>query len=236
MEEMRLQKFLSEQGILSRRAAEEEIKKGKVKVNGAPAELGTKIDPATDVVEYKGKRIGGAVRKVYLMLNKPVGYVTTMSDEKGRPCVAELVENVGTRVYPIGRLDLESEGLLLFTNDGELANRLMHPKYHKPKVYHVKIRGEGEAEKIAALGKPMNIDGYVTKPAGISVVTRKPEFTVLAMELFEGRNRQIRKMCEQLSLQILMLKRISIGEVKLGNLGLGEWRFLTKSQIDSLKK
>jgi 23S rRNA pseudouridine2605 synthase len=236
MEEMRLQKFLSEQGILSRRAAEEEIKKGKVKVNGAPAELGTKIDPATDVIEYKGKRIGGAVRKVYLMLNKPVGYVTTMSDEKGRPCVAELVENVGTRVYPIGRLDLESEGLLLFTNDGELANRLMHPKYHKPKVYHVKIRGEVEAEKIAALGKPMNIDGYVTKPAGISVVTRKPEFTVLAMELFEGRNRQIRKMCEQLSLHIITLKRISIGEVKLGNLAIGEWRHLTRAQVESLKK
>lgn len=236
MEEMRLQKFLSEQGVLSRRAAEEEIKKGKVKVNGIPATLGTKIDPDTDVVEYQGKQIGGAVRKVYLMLNKPVGYVTTMNDEKGRPCVAELVENVGTRVYPIGRLDLESEGLLLFTNDGALANRLMHPKYHKPKIYHVKIHGEIDAEKIKALGRPMNIDGYITKPAGISVVTRKPEYTVLAMELFEGRNRQIRKMCEQLSLHILMLKRISIGEVKLGNLGLGEWRYLTKSQIESLKK
>ena len=236
MEEMRLQKFLSEQGVLSRRAAEEEIKKGKVRVNGIPATLGTKINPDTDTVEYQGKRVGGAVRKVYLMLNKPVGYVTTMSDEKGRPCVAELVENVGTRVYPIGRLDLESEGLLLFTNDGALANRLMHPKYHKPKIYHVKIRGEVDAEKISALGKPMNIDGYITKPAGISVVTRKPDYTVLAMELFEGRNRQIRKMCEQLSLQILMLKRISIGEVKLGNLGLGEWRYLTKTQIESLKK
>ena len=236
MEELRLQKFLSEQGVLSRRAAEEEIKKGKVRVNGIPATLGTKINPDTDTVEYQGKRVGGAVRKVYLMLNKPVGYVTTMSDEKGRPCVAELVENVGTRVYPIGRLDLESEGLLLFTNDGALANRLMHPKYHKPKIYHVKIRGEVDAEKISALGKPMNIDGYITKPAGISVVTRKPDYTVLAMELFEGRNRQIRKMCEQLSLQILMLKRISIGEVKLGNLGLGEWRYLTKTQIESLKK
>lgn len=236
MEEMRLQKFLSEQGILSRRAAEEEIKKGKVKVNGVPATLGTKIDPDTDTVEYQGKQVGGEVRKVYLMLNKPVGYVTTMSDEKGRPCVAELVENVGTRVYPIGRLDLESEGLLLFTNDGALANRLMHPKYHKPKIYHVKIRGEVDAEKIRALGRPMNIDGYITKPAGISVVTRKPDYTVLAMELFEGRNRQIRKMCEQLSLQILMLKRISIGEVRLGNLGIGEWRYLTKTQIESLKK
>ena len=133
MEEMRLQKFLSEQGVLSRRAAEEEIKRGKVKVNGAPAELGTKINPDTDVVEYKGKRIGGAVRKVYLMLNKPVGYVTTMSDEKGRPCVAELVENVGTRVYPIGRLDLESEGLLLFTNEVSLPTASCTPNTISPR-------------------------------------------------------------------------------------------------------
>ena len=236
MKELRLQKYLSEQGIMSRRAAEEEIKKGKVKVNGAPATLGTKIDPEQDVVEYGGKKVGGAVRKVYIMLNKPVGYVTTMSDEMNRPCVAELIESVGVRVYPIGRLDLESEGLLLFTNDGELANRLMHPKYHKPKVYHVKIRGEVSAEKIEALGKPMVIDGYKTKPVGISVVTRKQDFTVLAMELHEGRNRQIRKMCEQLSLHIITLKRISIGEVKLGNLAIGEWRHLTRAQVESLKK
>lgn len=235
--EMRLQKYLSEQGILSRRAAEEEIRRGKIKVNGRTAEIGMKIDPISDTVEYDGRVIGAQTsRRVYLMLNKPVGYVTTMSDEMGRPCVAELVENVGVRVYPIGRLDLESEGLLLFTNDGALANRLMHPRYHKPKVYHVKIKGEVSAEKIAALGRPMEIDGYVTKPAGISVVTRKKEFTVLAMELFEGRNRQIRKMCESLGLVILTLKRISIGEVKLGNLAPGEWRYLTKSQVESLKK
>ena len=234
---MRLQKYLSEQGILSRRAAEEEIRRGKIKVNGRTAEIGMKIDPISDTVEYDGRVIGAQTsRRVYLMLNKPVGYVTTMSDEMGRPCVAELVENVGVRVYPIGRLDLESEGLLLFTNDGALANRLMHPRYHKPKVYHVKIKGEVSAEKIAALGRPMEIDGYVTKPAGISVVTRKKEFTVLAMELFEGRNRQIRKMCESLGLVILTLKRISIGEVKLGNLAPGEWRYLTKSQVESLKK
>ena len=236
MKELRLQKYLSEQGIMSRRAAEEEIKKGKVKVNGTPATLGTKIDPEQDVVEYGGKKVGGAVRKVYIMLNKPVGYVTTMSDEMNRPCVAELIESVGVRVYPIGRLDLESEGLLLFTNDGELANRLMHPKYHKPKVYHVKIRGEVSAEKIEALGKPMIIDGYKTKPVGISVVTRKQDFTVLAMELHEGRNRQIRKMCEQLELHIITLKRISIGDVKLGNLPIGEWRHLTRAQVESLKR
>ncbi len=239
MEEMRLQKYLSEQGILSRRAAEEEIKRGKIKVNGKIAEIGMKIDPMRDLVEYGGKRVGTEgsrhVRKVYVMLNKPVGYVTTMSDEMGRPCVADLVKDVGVRVYPIGRLDLESEGLLLFTNDGELANRLMHPKYHKPKIYHVKLRGEVEAEKIERLSRPMVIDGYETKPVEIEVVTRKQDFTVLSMKLFEGRNRQIRKMCEQLDLRVLALKRISIGEVKLGNLPIGAWRHLTRAQVESLK-
>ncbi len=239
VEEMRLQKYLSEQGILSRRAAEEEIKRGRIKVNGKIAEIGMKIDPTRDHVEYAGKRVGAdgakSPRKVYIMLNKPVGYVTTMSDEMGRPCVAELVSDVGVRVYPVGRLDLESEGLLLFTNDGALANRLMHPKFHKPKVYHVKIRGEVEAEKIETLGRPMLIDGYETKPAEIGVVTRKQDFTVLSMKLFEGRNRQIRKMCEQLDLRVLALKRISIGEVKLGNLPIGAWRHLTRAQVESLK-
>lgn len=236
MGELRLQKYLSEQGILSRRAAEEEIRRGRIKVNGLTAEIGMKIDPERDKVEYDGKTVGEKLRRVYLMLNKPAGFVTTMSDELGRPCVAELVKDAGTRVYPIGRLDLESEGLLLFTNDGELANRLMHPKYHKPKLYHVKIRGEVSAEKIAALGKPMRIDDYLTKPAHIAVVTRKKDFTVLAMELFEGRNRQIRKMCEALELSILTLKRVAIGEVRLGNLPLGEWRYLTRAQVESLKK
>ena len=239
MEEMRLQKYLSEQGILSSRAAEEEIKRGKIKVNGRIAEIGMKIDPAHDRVEYGGRRVGTEggrnVRKVYIMLNKPVGYVTTMSDEMGRPCVAELVQAVGVRVYPIGRLDLESEGLLLFTNDGALANRLMHPKFHKPKIYHVKIRGEVDAEKIERLGKPMVIDGYETKPVEIGIVTRKQDFTVLSMKLYEGRNRQIRKMCEQLELHVMALKRISIGDVKLGNLPIGAWRHLTRAQVESLK-
>ena len=232
---MRLDKYLAETAQCTRSEAKALLAKGRVQVNGAVCKKGDTQLKETDTVAVDGKALNYR-QFVYLMLNKPVGYVTTMSDEMGRPCVAELVENVGVRVYPIGRLDLESEGLLLFTNDGALANRLMHPRYHKPKVYHVKIKGEVSAEKIAALGRPMEIDGYVTKPAGISVVTRKKEFTVLAMELFEGRNRQIRKMCESLGLVILTLKRISIGEVKLGNLAPGEWRYLTKSQVESLKK
>lgn len=236
MSELRLQKYLSEQGILSRRAAEEEIRKGRITVNDCTAVLGMKIDPQRDIVKYEGRAVNASVRHIYLMLNKPKGYVTTMKDEKGRPCVAELIKDVGIRVYPIGRLDLESEGLLLFTNDGELANRLMHPKFHKPKLYHVKIRGAVSPEMIGALERPMEIDGYLTKPVRITVVSRREDATVLAMELFEGRNRQIRKMCESLGLTILSLKRISIGEVKLGNLAPGKWRYLTRAQVESLKK
>ncbi len=220
---------------MSRRAAEEEIKKGNIKVNGARAELGQKIDDERDVVEYRGKIISADSHHIYIMLNKPAGYVTTMSDEHARKCVAELVSDVPERVYPIGRLDRESEGLLLFTNDGEFANRMMHPRYHKPKIYHVKIRGKVEPEKVAALSRPMKIDDYITKPANVSVVTLKEDYTVLAIELFEGRNRQIRKMCEQVGLFIMTLRRISVGNVKLGDLRPGKWRYLTKSEVASLK-
>ena len=237
MEEIRLQKFLSAKGIMSRRAAEEEIAAGKIRVNGEKATLGTKIDPERDVVEYKGKKISGTQeRKIYLMLNKPRGYLTSMSDDRGRPCVSELVADAGTRVYPIGRLDLESEGLLLFTNDGNFANKLMHPRYHKPKTYHVKLAWEIEPEKVTALSEPMEIDGYMTKRAEVSLITRRQEYSVVAITLFEGRNRQIRKMCEKLSLRVLSLRRVSIGELKLGDLRPGKWRYLTKSQIASLKK
>ena len=236
LEEIRLHKYLSGEGVMSRRAAEEEIAAGRVFVNGEPAVIGQKIDPDRDVVTYKGGVIGGGVRKIYIMLNKPVGYVTTMSDERGRHTVAELVEDVGERVYPIGRLDMESEGLLLLTNDGELANRLTHPKYHKPKVYHVKIAGEITPDEAAALARPFDIDGYITKPANISVLSRTQNETVLKMELFEGRNRQIRKMCEQLGLKIRVLKRISVGDVHLGNLAPGKWRHLTRAQVESLRR
>ena len=220
---------------MSRRAAEEEIKKGNIKVNGARAELGQKIDDERDVVEYRGKIISADSHHIYIMLNKPAGYVTPMSDEHARKCVAELVSDVPERVYPIGRLDRESEGLLLFTNDGEFANRMMHPRYHKPKIYHVKIRGKVEPEKVTALSRPMKIDDYITKPANVSVITLKEDYTVLAIELFEGRNRQIRKMCEQVGLFIMTLRRISVGNVKLGDLRPGKWRYLTKSEVASLK-
>lgn len=220
---------------MSRRAAESEITAGRILVNGAPASLGDKVDPDSDRVEYRGQVIGGRNRHIYIMLNKPVGYVTTMSDEMGRPCVHDLVADVGERVYPIGRLDLESEGLLLLTNDGELANMLTHPRYHKPKLYHVKVAGKVGPDTIAVLSGPMEIDGYMTKPAKIGVVSINERDTVLSMELYEGRNRQIRKMCEQLGLRVLTLRRIAIGEIKLGDLRPGKWRYLTRSQVESLK-
>ena len=238
MEEMRLQKYLSTIGLISRRAAEKEIKAGKIKVNGMPAELGQKISPDKDRVTYKGKLVSAKVsnRKVYIMLNKPRGYVTTLSDDKSRKCVADLIKDVETRVYPIGRLDMDSEGLLLFTNDGELANKLTHPKHRIPKIYHVKVKGEITPEQLKKLKSPMVIDDYEILPVDCQIVTRRDNFTVIRMELYEGRNRQIRKMCEQTELEITKLQRVAIGNIKLGDLTPGTWRHLTKTQIEYLKK
>ena len=235
MEKIRSSKYLSEQGIMSRRTADEEISAGRVSVNGKTAELGQKIDPGSDVVTYKGKPVGGEVRKVCIMLNKPRGYITTMEDERGRKCVADLVSDVGVRVYPIGRLDRDSEGLLLLTNDGELANMLTHPKYHKPKVYTVKVRGEVDEKTIERLGRPFNIDGYITKPAEVKKLGEADGITSLSIRLFEGRNRQIRKMCDKCSLEVAELRRISIGEIRLGELPSGKWRQLDPAQIKKLK-
>ncbi len=235
MEKIRISKYLSEQGIMSRRTADEEISAGRVSVNGKTAELGQKIDPGSDVVTYNGKPVGGEVRKVCIMLNKPRGYITTMEDERGRKCVADLVSDVGVRVYPIGRLDRDSEGLLLLTNDGELANMLTHPKYHKSKVYTVKVRGEVDEKTIERLGRPFNIDGYITKPAEVKKLGEADGITSLSIRLFEGRNRQIRKMCDKCSLEVAELRRISIGEIRLGELPSGKWRQLDPAQIKKLK-
>jgi len=238
MEPIRIQKYISDCGIMSRRAAEEEIKRGRVSVNGEPAELGMKIDPTKDVVKVANKLLKprGNKKYVYIALNKPRGFVTTMSDEKGRPCVAELVADVGTRVYPVGRLDYDSEGLLLFTDDGALANKLMHPKGHIPKTYHVKTSVEVDNDTVKRLNKPFEIDGYVTQPAECTVVSMKKGATVLRVVLNEGRNRQIRKMFESLELEIDYLRRVSVGDIKLGNLKPGEWRRLTPAQVSYLKK
>lgn len=236
MEEVRIHKYIADAGIMSRRQAEEAIKKGEIKVNGEVAELGRKIDPLTDTLEYKGKVIKKErIHNTYVMLNKPVGYVTTMSDEKGRPTVKDLTDDVGARIYPVGRLDLESEGLLLLTNDGELANRLTHPRHRIPKIYTVTVKGEVTLQQRKKLASAMDIDGYVIQPVKNEVVSMNAEQTVLKLELYEGRNRQIRKMCEKVGLTVLKLKRIAIGNISLGNLKAGTWRRLSKEQIDYLK-
>lgn len=234
---IRIQKFFTDCGILSRRAAEEEIKKGRVKVNGTVAEVGQKIDPTRDRVEYRGQVIETTEkpRFTYVMLNKPRGYLSTVTDDRGRHTVTELVADAGVRLYPVGRLDMDSEGLLLLTNDGELTNRLTHPKHEIPKIYHVKIRGTVTAEQVKALSSSMEIDGYRILPVKTELISVKDDTSVLRMTLFEGRNRQIRKMCESQSLTVLRLCRIAIGDLKLGNLAPGKWRYLTKTQVDYLK-
>ena len=230
---MRLQKFFSDCGVLSRRAAEAEIAAGKVKVNGVIAQIGDSIDPEVDIVEYNGKRIRPRTseKRHYIMLNKPRGYVTTMQDEKGRPTVANLTANVGTRVYPVGRLDMDSEGLLLMTDDGEFANQLTHPRHEIPKIYHVTLSKVLTKEEIAALRAPMELDGYRLQP----VTVKKLAPDTIQMNLFEGRNRQIRRMCEAVGLKVIRLQRVSIGDLGLGNLPLGKWRELTPEEINYLK-
>ena len=237
MEKIRLQKYFTDCGVLSRRAAEEEIKSGKVKVNGITAELGDKIDPEIDVIEYKGRRI--MPRKedkfVYILLNKPCGVVTSAKDEKGRICVTDLVK-CGTRVYPVGRLDLNSQGLILMTNDGELTNKLTHPRHEIPKIYEVDVVGKVTTEQLTILNSSMTVDGYVLLPVKTEFLAKDDKFTTLRMTLFEGRNRQIRKMCEQVGLKVAKLTRVAIGSITLGNLQGGKWRYLTKEEIRMLKK
>ena len=237
MEKIRLQKYFTDCGVLSRRAAEEEIKAGKVKVNGIRAELGDKIDPEVDVVEYKGKRI--MPRKedkfVYILLNKPAGIVTSAKDEKGRMCVTDLVK-CGTRVYPVGRLDLNSQGLILMTNDGELTNKLTHPRHEIPKIYEVDVVGKVTTEQLTILNSSMTIDGYVLLPVKTEFLAKNEKFTTLRRTLFEGRNRQIRKMCEQVGLKVAKLTRVAIGNITLGDLQGGKWRYLTNEEIKTLKK
>ena len=237
MEKIRLQKFFTDCGVLSRRAAEEEIKSGKVKINGVLAELGDKIDPENDIVEYRGKRI--LPRKenklVYILLNKPCGVVTSAKDEKGRICVTDIVK-CGTRVYPVGRLDLNSQGLILMTNDGELTNKLTHPRHEIPKIYEVDVVGKVTTEQLSALNSSMTIDGYVLLPVKTEFISKNEKFTTLRMTLYEGRNRQIRKMCDKVGLKVAKLVRTAIGSITLGDLQSGKWRYLGEDEINMLKK
>ncbi len=236
MEKTRLQKIMSDAGICSRRKAEEFISQGRVKLNGNVAHLGDKAS-SRDIIQLDGQRIDlpRRKRKIYIMLNKPRRYVTTMSDELDRKCVTDLLTGVEDRVYPIGRLDRNSEGMLLFTNDGEFANDIMHPARHVTKTYRVTVRPSVTEEQLIALSSGVVIDGRKTLPANVEVLTKEEGRVVLLIVIHEGRNRQIRKMCEAVGLEVARLRRIAIGPVKLGMLKPGTWRELTSEEVRSLR-
>lgn len=233
--EERLQKIISASGMMSRRAAEEQITAGKVTVNGVKAVLGQKADPAVDNILVNGKPVMGEKKHLYVMLNKPAGYVTTLSDDQGRETVVSLVAGVPERVYPVGRLDMYSSGLLLLTNDGELANALMHPSREIEKKYELKISGEVPENTVASLQRPIMIDGRMTNPAIVEVIGFAKGETTLSVTIKEGRNRQIRRLCERAELRIISLKRLAEGSIVLGGLETGKWRYLTENEVARLK-
>ena len=230
----RLQKILSTYGVASRRTSEALLAEGRVRVNGETASVGQSADPVTDCIEVDGQPLSLDVHKTYIMLNKPRGYVTTLSDEKGRKNVAELVEDCQTRVWPVGRLDLNSEGLLIMTNDGDLTNRLTHPSFEKPKTYLVRVRGEMTGA-VETLSGAMTIDGAELRPAEVSLLRRTQDGALLSVTIREGKNRQVRKMCALAGLEVLSLRRVAEGGLELGALRPGRWRYLTDSEVSLLK-
>ncbi|MEG1632542.1 MAG: pseudouridine synthase [Oscillospiraceae bacterium] len=227
----RLQKIISAAGVCSRRAAEELISSGKVTVNGETASLGMSADRETDAICVEGRPISVSTERMYIMLNKPRGFVTTLADDKGRRTVEELIRGAGVRLYPVGRLDMWSEGLLIMTDDGEAANRLMHPSHNVQKTYRAWVSGEDIAAALPILRGTMEIDGYELRPAEAEVVAQAPGEALLEIKISEGRNRQVRKMCEKAALRVTRLQRISEGELVLGDLQPGKWRRLTADEI-----
>ena len=227
----RIQKVLSAHGAASRREAERMISEGRVSINGIIATIGQGVDPEHDLITIDGIKIAEKPDHVYLMLNKPKGYLTTVTDDRGRKTVMELVKDAGSRIYPVGRLDLNSEGLLLFTNDGEFANKVMHPSYNKQKSYLVEAQGDiGTA--IELLRKPLKIDDRIVCAVSVELVDASSNRGVLKITIVEGRNRQIRKMCTACGLMVKSLKRILIGSLELGTLKTGCWRYLTDDEVN----
>ncbi len=236
----RLQKVLAQAGVASRRACEELIRQGRVQVNGQMVtELGTKVDPNRDEISVDGTPISGPAKKVYLLLNKPPGYISTVHDPWGRPTVLDLIPHRG-RLYPVGRLDAESEGLLLLTNDGELTHRLTHPRYGHEKEYLVLVKGHPTEAVLSRLRRGVNLEEGRTAPAEVSRVSRKegleipPDTTWLRMVLHEGRKRQIRRMCAAVGHPVRRLIRVRLGPLRLGALKPGQWRPLTERELDEL--
>lgn len=231
----RLHKYLARCGIASRREAEKMISHGRVQVNGKTVTtLGTTVDPHQDIVKVDGKTIKEPEKPVYIMLNKPKGYVTTASDDRGRPTVLDLVKNVPVRVFPVGRLDMDTEGLLLLTNDGDLAYQLTHPKFEVKKTYHALVKGRPSREALNKLRHGIMLDGKVTAPAKVRVINYHQSDTLLVITIHEGRNRQVRRMLDKIGHPVIHLKRVKFANLALGNLGLGKTRYLTKEEIQKL--
>lgn len=226
----RLQKILSARGAASRRKAEELIRAGRVTVNGVPAVLGTAADPETDAIKIDGSPLPGPQKNVYILLHKPRGYVTTLSDEKGRKNVTQLVTGCGCRVYPVGRLDMDSEGLLLLTNDGDFAQKLTHPSKEVDKVYEVSVTGytPGAQERLA---RPITLDGYTIAKPGVRLLNVQEDRAKLEVTIHEGRNRQVRRMCADAGMEVKRLLRVREGKLCLGSLKSGQWRYLTEEEV-----
>ena len=238
MEEVRLQKYMAECGIASRRKCEEFILKGMVKVNGKVVKkLGTKIVPNRDTVEYCGKKVDNpSEKKVYVLLNKPIGYVTTVKEQFGRPTVMDLVKNIKTRIFPVGRLDMYTSGAIILTNDGDFVYRVTHPKYEIEKTYIVTLRGKVSSEEIETLKNGVKIDDYVTGKAKVKIIkddVGKNE-TRLQIVIHEGKNREVRKMCEAIGKKVLALHRAKIGNIDVKSIKIGEYRYLDKNEVKGL--
>jgi len=235
--QIRLNKFLAQAGVASRREVDNMIAEGRIKVNGQVVQgLGYKIDDEKDRVEVEGRRVEREEGLIYLMLNKPPGYLVTLKDNFQRPTILQLLPSLSKRVFPVGRLDYDSSGLLLMMNDGELAYRLTHPRFKVPKAYLIKVRGEPDPSKLSRLEKGIYLDGKKTAPAKIAKIRSDPKKSLFKIEIYEGRKREVKRMFQAIGHKVLQLQRISFGGLRLGSLKAGKWRYLTRKEIDTLKK
>lgn len=233
--EERLQKIMAELGVASRRKCEELILQGKVRVNNKIiTELGTKVDKQTAVIEVEGRQLTNNIKKVYVLLNKPVGYITSAKDQFNRPTVLDLVADIDERIFPVGRLDYDTEGLLILTNDGELTYKITHPSHNVCKTYTARVKGRVQKSAIEIFKNGIIIEDYKTAPAKLEILKFIDNDTLVNITIHEGRNRQVRKMCDAIGHNVLHLQRISIGKLKLENLSLGKWRYLTAEEVEYL--